>query len=149
MREATALVERAEITVPNVREPIVVGFRRDGSCSLFFGTDPVYQFNSYDELRRAYCDGTLIKAVQGKLVRLRRERRDNQVQLLSARLNDNETARLLRDLTGRTNTLHNALTEGTYSLKAQIPADGRVLERMKGWLATSETFRIANAPNAK
>ena len=36
LREATALVERAEIRIPGESEPIVVGFRRDGSASFFF-----------------------------------------------------------------------------------------------------------------
>ena len=31
LREATALVERAELTIEGFDEPIVVGFRRDGS----------------------------------------------------------------------------------------------------------------------
>ena len=69
LREATALVERIELVPHRDRqfdasEPIVVGFRADGALSIFFGDDPVYQFNAAGELRRAYCDGLLFKAVQ-------------------------------------------------------------------------------------
>ena len=62
LREATALVERAELTIEGFDEPIVVGFRRDGSASFFFGADPVYQFNTAFELRRAFVVGLLYKA---------------------------------------------------------------------------------------
>ena len=48
--EATALVRRAEFVAPaadrpNDESPLVAGFRRDGSLSVYFGEDPVYQFN--------------------------------------------------------------------------------------------------------
>ena len=44
--EATALVERVELLLAGLPEPVVAGFRPDGSASLFFADDPVYQFNS-------------------------------------------------------------------------------------------------------
>src|SRR5688572_26999220 len=57
LREATALVERVELLVPGEGEPVVAGFRRDGSLSVFFGPEAVYQFNSAGELRRAFAGG--------------------------------------------------------------------------------------------
>src|SRR5688572_18570527 len=54
LREATALVERVELLIPEFPEPIVAGFRRDGSASFFFGADPVLQFNAQGKLRRAF-----------------------------------------------------------------------------------------------
>src|SRR5204863_2544475 len=67
LREATALVERIEL-IPNGSTSdgrIVAGFRRNGALSVFFGEDPVYQFNAAGELRRAYTDGKLLKADRG------------------------------------------------------------------------------------
>src|SRR5262245_38318908 len=61
LREATALVERAELKVAGEPEPVTVGFRRDGSLSVFFGSVAVYQFNTAGELRRAFADGLLYK----------------------------------------------------------------------------------------
>ena len=77
-------------------EPIVVGFRRDGALSIFFGDDPVYQFNAAGELRRAYCDGLLFKAVRGRLVSLRRVRgQHDEVQLVRHDLTRREQAAFL------------------------------------------------------
>src|SRR4051794_11841558 len=82
LREATALVERVELTMAGSEEPIVIGFRRDGSCSMFFGADPVYQFNTQAELRRAFREGRLVKAEGGRLVALERRREAGQLVLL-------------------------------------------------------------------
>ena len=79
LREATALVERIELRIAGPMsvkhdrdDHVVVGFRANGSASFFFGEDPVYQFNSAGQLRRAYCGGLLIKAAHGRLVSLQR-----------------------------------------------------------------------------
>ena len=91
LRQATALVERAEILLPGLTEPLVVGFRRDGSVSFFFGADPVYQFNAAGELRRAYLDGLLYKADRGRLVQMRARAVATEVVLVSVELADRET----------------------------------------------------------
>ena len=43
LQEATALVERVELEIENLEDPVVVGFRRDSGPAFFFGADPVYQ----------------------------------------------------------------------------------------------------------
>src|SRR5687768_8047260 len=98
LREATALVERAELQVAGLGEPIVVGFRRDGAASFFFGADPVYQFNAAGELRRAYVGGLLYKAEQGELVALRRERTPAETALVRHDLSAAESTDLLAAL---------------------------------------------------
>ncbi|HEX3599001.1 MAG TPA: hypothetical protein VHU84_02590, partial [Lacipirellulaceae bacterium] len=66
IREATALVERIEISFdasvsndPDSPQQVIIGFRANGALSIFFGEDPVYQFNSAGDLRRAYWNGQL------------------------------------------------------------------------------------------
>src|SRR5438874_13749235 len=108
LREATALVERAEIRIPGEQEPIVVGFRRDGSASFFFGADPVYQFNSAGEFRRGYIAALLYKAERGRLIALRRERSEAQVVLLRSALSPEETQALLDVARGHLALLHAA-----------------------------------------
>ena len=39
LREATALVERVELEIENLEDPVVVGFRRDSGPAFFFGAD--------------------------------------------------------------------------------------------------------------
>lgn len=126
MAEATALVERAELSLPGSPENVVVGFRRDGSWSVFFGADPVYQFNSAGELRRAYVGGLLFKADRGRLVSLRRQRADGEVQLLQHRLSDGEMGEFLRQATERLTALADSLRDSAYNLVAVISADADV-----------------------
>ncbi len=83
LAEATALVERIELVLPGYAEPIVAGFRASDCASLFFGTDPVYQFNSQRQLRRAFVDGLLYKAECGRLVSLTRTQNVLAVELIT------------------------------------------------------------------
>src|SRR5687767_7509073 len=87
LREATALVERVELLVPGCAESVVMGFRRNGSASFFFGADPVYQFNTSGELRRAFVTGQLIKADRGTLAAFDRHRTETEVQFVRRDLN--------------------------------------------------------------
>src|SRR5690348_4164205 len=95
LREATALIERVELHVTGFEEPIVVGFRRDGCASFFFGAVAVYQFNSAGELRRGYIEGLLYKAVGGRLIGLQRERTEAAVELQRLELDADQIAALL------------------------------------------------------
>src|SRR6186713_1143176 len=99
LREATAMVERASLRVGFFAEPVFVGFRRDGSVSFYFGGDPVYQFNAAGELRRAFCDGALYKAVRGELVEMHRERTDAETRLVSRSLSQAESIALRSRMT--------------------------------------------------
>src|SRR5688500_7447259 len=96
LREAAALVERAELVVPGENEPVVIGFRTGGAASVFFGGDPVYQFNSQGELRRAFVRGLLYKAERGRLVELRRERTSHETSLIRRELDAAEQDEMLR-----------------------------------------------------
>src|SRR5688572_5223634 len=95
LAEATALVERVELAIPGEREPVVAGFRRDGCLSLFFGADPVYQFNTSNMLRRAYVGGKLYKAEKGHLIALDRRRESGGVYLVRQPLDVRATADFL------------------------------------------------------
>ncbi|HJT30825.1 MAG TPA: hypothetical protein VJ783_02080 [Pirellulales bacterium] len=138
LREAVALVERAELRLPGPAEQVVVGFRRDGSASIFFGEEPVYQFNSVRELRRAYEGGLLFKAERGRLVSLRRQRVPGQVQLLRHDLNDDETCRFLAELTERVGDLRDHVRDGAFELVGQAPTGSDVVGRIVRWLESLE-----------
>ena len=69
IREATALQQRVEWAVPGEPEPVVTGFKRDGSLSVYFGQDPVYQFNPTGQLRRAYVEDFLFRTQGDTLAR--------------------------------------------------------------------------------
>lgn len=150
LRDATALVERIELTAPGLSEPIVIGFRKDGSASFYFGADPVYQFNTASELRRAYVDGLLYKAERGRLVSLTRQRSDAAVTLLRAELDTRESAALLDALQSRLDRLRSAFARGAFVLVGQVPADANIVPRLQNWLAAlPRPITIAPSPNER
>jgi hypothetical protein len=148
LREATALVERAEVNVSGFGEPIVIGFRQDGAASFFFGADPVYQFNAAGELRRVYLAGLLYKAQRGKLIALRRERSATEVTLLRTELSDADTAALLQAMQQRLQTLREAFSTGSFTVAGQVPPNADVPARANRWLiALPDEIPIARVPN--
>jgi hypothetical protein len=148
MAEATALVERAELNVPPWAEPITIGFRRDGSSTFYFGPEEVYQFNSRQQLRRAFHEGHLFKAVEGKLIQLRRERAPTTVHLLSRDLTREETADRLLRVRAVLMQLVAACRAGQATLVAQIPADADVVQRVLSISDALIKAEIADKPNA-
>ena len=155
LREATALVERVELRVDSLidaphdrKNHVVVGFRANGAASFFFGDDPVFQFNSAGELRRAYCGGVLLKAARGRLASLQRVRRENEVQLLSRQLTDLEQTAFAAEMQTRLRGLAESLQNGGLELIGQVPAETDVLSRVRSWLATYDGMPVADAPRS-
>ena len=150
LREATALVERVELQVPSYEEPIVVGFRRDGSASFFFGSDPVYQFNTANELRRAYASGLLYKAEAGRLVSLRRERSATETALIRHELTPDETAALLTGLAKHFTNLRIALQTQAHQVLREVPPTAALDRRIRSWLENLPTaIPIASDPRLR
>jgi hypothetical protein len=158
LREATALVERIELVTRSVdsaaslnasaSEPIVAGFRADGALSVFFGANPVYQFNAAGELRRAYLDGLLFKAVNRRLVSLRRERNEREVQLVRHDLSDAEQQVFLAAMSSRLNELSALIHSNEMQVTGQVPEDVDVLTKVRAKLDEHAEWRIAARPNA-
>lgn len=157
LREATALVERIELALRateslsagnHTDQDVVVGFRRDGALSIFFGEDPVYQFNAAGELRRAYRDGKLLKAVGGKLAALDRIRTNNETQLVRHDLTAEEQAAFLAKMRGDLEHFAQAISASSFEIVGQVPAGADVLSRVKHWFASHTKWPIAAKPNA-
>lgn len=150
LAEATALVERVELTVPEFTEPIVAGFRRDGSLSVYFGGDPVYQFNSQHELRRAFVAGLLYKAVAGRLASLSRVRTAAETQLVRHDLSDVESTRFLKAAALHLDHLAASLERGVHQVVGQVPAQADVVGRVRNALQTVRTqIHVARTPRAQ
>jgi hypothetical protein len=153
MREATALVERVELCAAegacdaaHLPLHVIAGFRSSGALSLFFGSDPVYQFNAAGELRRAYCDGVLYKAARRRLASLRRERLPDAVQLMRHDLTDEQQLSFIARMQLRLSTLARDLTRGRYRVVRQVPREVAVLSRVRRWLAEHDGLPIAASP---
>jgi hypothetical protein len=148
MREATALVERVELRLPREDETVVVGFRRDGSLSVYFGADPVYQFNAAGELRRAYVGGLLYKAERGRLVELTRVREPARVVLLRRELDDERQRMFLTAMSARLAACAEALRTGPYAVAAHEPGGRDILPRVRAWLEERSEAVVARTPRA-
>lgn len=148
LREATALVERVELMVPGYEEPVVCGFRRDGSVSVFFGGEPVYQFNTASQLRRAFVAGRIHKAEQGRIVAFSRERSAKQVSLVREELSGDESAALLATMQGLLSRLREVLKLGSCVIQGEVPGGADVAGRIRRWLEALPTcIEIAVRPN--
>jgi hypothetical protein len=150
LREATALVERAELSIAAYAEPVVIGFRRNSAGSIFIGADPVYQFNSSGQLRRAFSGGRLIKAERGALVALDRRRYESEVQLVRHEFSADETAQFVATLQQHVARLRNSLRGGQFTCLGQVPKDADVIARIREWLdAFPRDIEVARTSHAR
>lgn len=154
LREATALVNRIEIKFSRdavSKESVFVGFRRDGAISFFFGAEPVYQFNTRHEFRRGYCQGTMLKAVEGKIIQLTRIREGEQLVLLSRDYSDQQTAVFLQEMKHALLLLFKEIKGGRWSILGAVVEAGsaeELLQRVADWLEQhTREIQIADAPN--
>lgn len=148
LREATALVHRAELQLTGDATTIVVGFRRDGSLSIYFGGDPVYQFTSQGALRRAFIDGLLYRAERGRLVSLRRERGAEATLLIRHDLTLAEQTEIAAQVERALERLL-AQISGAFQLVGEVPQGSNVVSRVRDRLAgRPHPLTIADRPHA-
>jgi hypothetical protein len=150
LRDAKALVPRAMLRVRlfGSETEVFVGFRGQ-SLSLYFGDDPVLHFNAQGELRRAFIADRLVKAEQGQLVSLQRQRSSGEVVLARVELNALQQEELLLDAARRLAELHSALTDNRWRLVGQIPEDGDAVARLGAWLDAPRVIVVAKSPRVE
>jgi len=148
--EATALVERIELSVAGMPESIVIGFRKNGSGCIYFGPDPVFQFNAAGQLRRAFVDGKKYAANKGRLVTLERDRAARSLQLQRSELSDSATDDFLATMQQKIALLQIEIAHDRYTVVGQVPKDADLTGRVRQWISilTSEPLEIASTPNA-
>lgn len=147
LAEATALVERVELRVADFPATLVVGFRREGATSFYFGADPAFHFNSAGLLRRAFVSGLLYKAERGRIVSLDRRRTAGEVQLVRHELAADENRSFLAALLANLQALREALEQGRFERLRQEPEQADVVGRVRDWLgAHGQHIGIAFSP---
>lgn len=111
--EATALVDRIELCVPNElgdqQTTVIAGFRSNGFLSIYLGQDLHFQFDHDGCLRRAYVDPHLYRATYGNLSRLERRRSGDQVILERTELDTGEARDFLDQCRQHLKTLQSQL----------------------------------------
>jgi len=120
IREATALKQRIEWDVPGESEPVVTGFKRDGSLSVYFGQDPVYQFNPAGQLRRAYVGDFLYRTQGDTLARLHRERTADETTLVRHDLNVEALAEFVTTMRSRLTRLTDCIDDQSGTILRQV-----------------------------
>jgi hypothetical protein len=121
MREATALVERVALRVPVCAEPVIAGFRANGALSIYFGADPVYQFDPAGRLRRAYVGGKLYRSQGTTLAELVRRRGAGQTVLSRRDLESPELAAFLDRMAERLAGLRQCLIDQSAAPVQTVP----------------------------
>jgi hypothetical protein len=147
LAEATALVERAEFQIAEESAPVVIGFRRNGAASVYFGQDVAYQFNAANQLRRAFVNNRLFKADRGRLASLVRLRTEDEVQLVRHDLDIDEIDAMMAQMGARIARLRDEILSGRAKLLRQVPERGDVTARIANWWRQlSDPIEIARSP---
>lgn len=121
IKEAVALSPRAEFRLPDSADLLTAGFRGNDAICLFFGQDPVYQFDQTGALRRAYVDGFLYRSQGTTLARLERIRTETQTTLQRLDLTEHELAQFQQTMTHRLQHLLTSFNAGQVHMLRSVP----------------------------
>lgn len=127
MREASALVRRVELLVPGEPAAVIAGFRATGFLAVYFGADPVYQFDDQRRLRRAFVNGCLFRTQGETLARLTRVRTETATELHRHDLPPSERDAFIAAMRERLRALHDSLARGLVRVVNQLPAGDDIL----------------------
>ena len=156
LREASALVNRIELEFfleTGSQTSVVVGFRRSGAVSFFFGAEPVYQFNTQHAFRRGYYEDAMLKADQGKIVQLTRTRDGEQLILLRREYNDDQTKAFVAEMKQVLWNLHSVIQSQQYRIAGANVQHGtgeELVEQIVAWIEDHVgEIQIAAVPNVE
>ena len=135
IRDATALVERAEIFCEGWSTIITIGFFRDSRCSIYFDQDPFYQYDANGLLRRAFENGFLYRSLGSRLAQIDRRRSTSEdsetssVVLHRTDLTVAELQRFRERMTIHVARLRTAINRAEYSVRRAVTPDGEIPAR--------------------
>jgi hypothetical protein len=151
LRDATALVPRVMFRLAIQGNPcdVFAGFRKGAAVSLYFDSDPVYHFNSREELRRAFVGGSIQKADKGRLFMWEQERTAAEVTMRSRPLTTAEQQGFGTQLIERIGQLRDAIQSEQIELVGQFPADADAIGQLVAWLGKFQEFKVASEPGVQ
>jgi hypothetical protein len=133
--EAVAMTSRVELSVEGQSAPVLVGYRGNGWCSIYFGQDEMWQFTTDGELRRGFRHGDLFRSQGTTLARLQRRRSPEETTLLRHDLTPAELAEFQQETHDRMRQLQEAISSGRVVVRREIHAGpGSLLERISATL---------------
>jgi hypothetical protein len=125
--EAVSLVRKLAGCIEN--GPLVVaGFRTDDVLVVYFGAEPMLQFDAAGRLRRAFADGCLYRCQGDTLARMVRDRSANETALVRHDLSPAELADFREQLRLLIQPLALALGDGRFAVTRRSPTDDQGLE---------------------
>lgn len=148
LRDGRMMPLRGEISIDGVT--VVVGFRDRGGLSLYWGADPVFQFNTRQELRRVFLNQERYAAEGGRLGLLSRDKRGGRVVFVRDEIDDAAELELRQLLMQRLARLKQAVgdSRGHWSV-AEGDVD-ELLSRITDWFERlAEPIVVADSPNAR
>ncbi len=148
MREAVTYIRRSLLKMATFNEPVFWGQRRDGAWSIYFGEDPVFQFNAQDELRRAFVDGYRFAARDRRMYRLEKPLSGGQVQLTW--IDDAKTDQdIQQTVVQRFAMIMDQLQANSVEVQQTIPASENPLPAIALRLQAFALLpKVANSPHA-
>lgn len=130
MAEAITLVPRMALVVPNSPDEVVAGRRSDGRWSIYFGGDPVYQFDREHRLRRAFVDDVLYRSQGTTLARLTRQESQHETVLLRHDLTADEVTQFFLRLRRNLQSVADAISRRTVQIRNCVPSDAHYLAEL-------------------
>lgn len=147
LRDGRMMPDRGECDIDGVT--VMVGFRSQEQLSLYCGADPVFQFNSKQQLRRVYFQGRRFAADNGVLVELVRASRGGRVEFSNAPLEPEIQELILAAFQDWSLAIRNATKSNPSSWRTLAESSTPLLQRIRGMLEQiSGDLQIAAVPNA-
>jgi hypothetical protein len=128
MAEVVALVRRVEFRLPDREAVIVAGFRSNGWLTLYFGPDPMFQFDEEGRLRRAFVNGFLFRTQGSTLARLQRQRMASETRLIRYDLSDTELGNFREMMVASFHGVREQISNGEAVTIRQVPAGAESLQ---------------------
>jgi len=121
LNEATAYHRRVELTSDVLPYMIFAGLHRYGGGSIYFDQDPVFHFDQYHNLRKAFRNGYLYRTQGTTLARLQRHRTDKTSELLRCDLSADDLTLFRLDVEQYLKQFLNMLINHQYQIEGQVP----------------------------
>jgi hypothetical protein len=127
--EATALIDRIEFTQQD-GDLIFAGFKRSGGLSIYFGEDPVYQFDDQGRLRRAFKSDLMYRSQSTTLTLLQRVRTEQETVLQSRDLSNEHCNAFLAEMATTLTSFLSMLQEDKLIVGRHVSQSGEAAQAL-------------------
>lgn len=134
LRDGRMMLLRGEVDLDDVT--MLLGFRREGQVSLYFGPERVFQFDKDGRLRRAFFDGRKFAANAGRLVQLSRQSRGGRVEMTRQDVDQVTTLMIFDAAADNIKRLNTVICDNKLEWRVVGTSGAEFRDRVKRWLET-------------